>query len=381
MVVLTATAALAVTSVIWVLWRITIWLRRGGDPVREAGVAVLFLWSLAVVELTFFPLIIIFYDWHSAENLVPFASILQLLRETAPQTAFYNIAGNLALFVPFGILLPLLFERFRALWPLVWRAGVISIAIELTQVLTRARAIDVDDVILNTTGAAVGFAVYWVIAAVAQRSEGGRELWDRLGAQPDREPLLLGVAPIGLSVAIVIPMMLSTIVAGTLGEGRGGILGYAVAELPGSEVVARTDVAEYTFVLVGEGDAGAPRLGLVGYERVLPGRYTWVQTGQMAAGGGSHYAWTITAFDPSRGESPGLFVWGTNQDEAAALVVSGNEIEETLSLEPGSAFVAGLTFDYWAQETPDGILADFEFTFLDGSGNDVSSSFSVAETS
>ena len=259
MVVLTATAALAVTSVIWVLWRITIWLRRGGDPVREAGVAVLFLWSLAVVELTFFPLIIIFYDWHSAENLVPFASILQLLRETAPQTAFYNIAGNLALFVPFGILLPLLFERLRALWPLVWRAGVISIAIELTQVLTRARAIDVDDVILNTTGAAVGFAVYWVIAAVAQRSEGGRELWDRLGAQPDREPLLLGVAPIGLSVAIVIPMMLSTIVAGTLGEGRGGILGYAVAELPGSEVVARTDVAEYTFVLVGEGDAGARR--------------------------------------------------------------------------------------------------------------------------
>jgi hypothetical protein len=306
MVILTAPAALAVASAIWILWRIVIWVRRGGDPVREAGIAVLFIWSLAIVRLTFFPLIIIFYDWHSAENLVPFASILQLLRETAPATAFYNIVGNLILFVPIGILLPLLFERLRAPWPLIWRAGVISLAIEVTQVLTRARAIDIDDVILNTAGAAVGFAVYWVMAAVAQRSEGGQALWDRLGAQPDREPLLLGIVPVGLTVVIVIPMMLSTIMAGTLGEGQGGILGYAIAELPGSAVAARTDVAEYTFVLVGEADGEGQRLALVGYERVLPGRYTWVQTGQMPAGGGSHYASTITAFDPSRGELPAL---------------------------------------------------------------------------
>jgi hypothetical protein len=62
-------------------------------------------------------------------------------------------------------------------------------------------------------------------------------------------------------------------------------------------------------------------------------------------------------------------------------VVTGEAVEQTLPLEPGSAFVVGLVFDHEAQTGPDGILADFEFTFLNASGNDVSSSFSLAETS
>lgn len=72
---------------------------------------------------------------------------------------------NVALFVPMGVFLPLLYRRCAGLWP-VTRAGcLISCGIEALQfviymVFFTGRTTDVDDVIANTAGAAVGYLVY-----------------------------------------------------------------------------------------------------------------------------------------------------------------------------------------------------------------------------
>ena len=125
-------------------------------PVREAGIVALAAWGLLLVAVTFFPLVIIFYDWAGTSNFVPFASISQLLRETSRETAITNIGGNLVLLAPFGFLMPLLFTRMRSLWATTWRAAVVSVAIEVGQSVTGARASDVDDVILNTAARSPG---------------------------------------------------------------------------------------------------------------------------------------------------------------------------------------------------------------------------------
>ena len=66
--------------------------------------------------------------------------------------------------MPLGILLPLVSNRLRTLKRVLVVALVLSLTIEATQFLLRfvgnPRAVDIDDVILNTLGACVGFALY-----------------------------------------------------------------------------------------------------------------------------------------------------------------------------------------------------------------------------
>ena len=219
MVVLHATPVLLVATAIFAAWRFVLWRRTHLDVARELGVLALFAWLLVVVRLTFFPLIIIFYDWHGASNLIPFASIVHLLRETPSAVAIDNIVGNLVLFAPLGALLPLLFDRLRRPVPLLWRVATISLLIETVQYLTRARSVDIDDVILNTTGAMIGYGAYRIAATTLEAAPAGNRLLQRLGSDTGREPLLLGVIPLVLTAAIVVPVMISTVVGETLSGG------------------------------------------------------------------------------------------------------------------------------------------------------------------
>ncbi|MED1018419.1 VanZ family protein [Bacillus atrophaeus] len=89
--------------------------------------------------------------------LVPEAVPLQF-----PQLTFSWIYdfGNVAAFIPFGLLIPLLyrvrFEKFISLF-------VLSILVlETLQSLTHLGSFDVDDVISNTLGAVIGFIAYRV---------------------------------------------------------------------------------------------------------------------------------------------------------------------------------------------------------------------------
>jgi glycopeptide antibiotics resistance protein len=75
-----------------------------------------------------------------------------------------NTLGNIALFVPLGILLPLVTVRLRSLKRVLLLALCMSLTIETIQLVLRfvgsPRAVDIDDVILNTLGACVGFVIY-----------------------------------------------------------------------------------------------------------------------------------------------------------------------------------------------------------------------------
>ena len=86
-----------------------------------------------------------------------------------------NTLGNVVLFLPLGILLPLTFDRFRSLKRVMAIALCLSLGIETIQFFSRfigsLRAVDIDDVLLNTLGACLGFAIYRYII----QKEGGIE--------------------------------------------------------------------------------------------------------------------------------------------------------------------------------------------------------------
>lgn len=63
---------------------------------------------------------------------------------------------NVILFLPFGFLLPVIWERFRTLLPAALAGLLLSLAVELSQLFT-FRVTDVNDLIGNTLGTVLGF--------------------------------------------------------------------------------------------------------------------------------------------------------------------------------------------------------------------------------
>lgn len=73
----------------------------------------------------------------------------------------YNARGNVLLFLPLGILIPLIWTRLRVRSAILI-AVALSVGIEVVQYLSRAwgsyRLADVNDVVLNVVGACLGLA-------------------------------------------------------------------------------------------------------------------------------------------------------------------------------------------------------------------------------
>lgn len=91
-------------------------------------------------------------------NLRPGASIRAYLDQPNVRDTVKQIGGNVLLGVPFGVLLPMLFPRARGLVRVAVLTALVMVLIEATQgALVEGRAFDIDDVILNTLGALLGY--------------------------------------------------------------------------------------------------------------------------------------------------------------------------------------------------------------------------------
>lgn len=117
------------------------------------------------------------YQQHTANstyhlyNLVPLHTILSFMRESdSPKAIFFNVFGNILLFVPFGFFLPLVFKRSASLKLALVLSALLSLSFELYQLLTHTGQFDVDDILLNTTGGLAGYFLFL----------GLRKLWPAL---------------------------------------------------------------------------------------------------------------------------------------------------------------------------------------------------------
>jgi glycopeptide antibiotics resistance protein len=95
------------------------------------------------------------------------------LRQGPGSHEFAVAIGNLAAFMPLGILLPLITRR-RSLWQVIASGAALSAAVELAQLAISAflgfgyRTADIDDLILNTIGAAMGFAALVLLGSIGR---------------------------------------------------------------------------------------------------------------------------------------------------------------------------------------------------------------------
>jgi len=93
-------------------------------------------------------------------NFVPFKTIFNYLSDSPTLgIAIRNLVGNIFIFIPLGLFIPLLSRSSK--WKTVLVAGfAISFASEVIQGIFKVGVFDVDDILLNTFGAVFGYGVF-----------------------------------------------------------------------------------------------------------------------------------------------------------------------------------------------------------------------------
>jgi glycopeptide antibiotics resistance protein len=146
---------------------------------RFISIVILIAYSAILIRLLVFkidhleigPLRFRFPPAEGQPNFLPFATILSYLRgEHVGSMAILNLAGNIALLVPIGFLVPFVYRK------LPWQkslalAVAIGFTIEEMEVLFRVGIFDVDDVILNALGVMIGYWAFTRFVKARPRSE------------------------------------------------------------------------------------------------------------------------------------------------------------------------------------------------------------------
>ena len=132
----------------------------------ETASAVLFIYLIMLFTQTF-----IVNTGKSDIELIPFQIISMQFRAiwNSPQglnSFIFNVVGNIAVFVPVGFLIAYLSKG--SIKKTILYGWVISVFIEIVQIPLE-RTTDIDDVILNISGTAVGLLTYKTISHILKK--------------------------------------------------------------------------------------------------------------------------------------------------------------------------------------------------------------------
>ncbi|MGY0068300.1 VanZ family protein [Streptomyces sp. QTS137] len=124
------------------------------------------LYAAAVLSITVFPLDI---TWGEGANLMPWYNQLNWLPLL---TMDVSALPNVVMLVPLGLLLPLISSRATSAGRVTALTALASAAIESAQMLSyilfnNGRSVDINDVIANTLGGLIG----WALSRAALRTE------------------------------------------------------------------------------------------------------------------------------------------------------------------------------------------------------------------
>ena len=156
-------------TAIWLLVRITLWVRqRSIDWKREAVLILMYINLAVIIRFVFFPRALV--DGHIQPLVFETTAVLPLRINLLPlahlfdyqsvRDIIWNVVGNAAMFIPSGIVLPTVYRKLDSFGKTIAAGAFISLCIEILQLPFASRASDVDDLILNTLGVAIGYGIY-----------------------------------------------------------------------------------------------------------------------------------------------------------------------------------------------------------------------------
>lgn len=171
-------------SLAWILVRgVVAWRQKGFSWKRELQLLLVYICIVVVARFTFFPFSKVggkiqplVFELAKAFppriNLLPFVYLLDypVFRE-----AMRNLIGNTAMFVPLGVVWPLVFRELDTHRKVIGAGVGVSLCIEILQLPFFDRVSDIDDLILNSLGFALGYGLYllakWAVSKRKSKKE------------------------------------------------------------------------------------------------------------------------------------------------------------------------------------------------------------------
>lgn len=164
----------------WMLFRICANLKTKSFSLKREALQLLFLINLAVISrMVFHPMATVdgavqplIFEFATAFpfrlNLIPFVNLLDY---ESKRDLLLNIIGNCTMFIPTGILTPVLYRHLDSFKKTVLTGFLISLAIEIIQLPFAVRASDIDDLILNTLGVMAGYGIHVLVKKLKARKK------------------------------------------------------------------------------------------------------------------------------------------------------------------------------------------------------------------
>ncbi|SEH74259.1 Glycopeptide antibiotics resistance protein [Ruminococcus flavefaciens] len=157
-------------TLIWILVRFIIAIRSKTFSVkRELQMLLIYICIVVIARFVYFPL-------HHVDGGIDTLKIgfSETMSDMVSFIPFYflfdrydgwiiNIIGNIAMFIPVGIVWPICFRKLDNIKKTLIAGISFILFIELSQLLCLERHTDVDDVILNTSGVLIGACIVFAI--------------------------------------------------------------------------------------------------------------------------------------------------------------------------------------------------------------------------
>lgn len=152
------------SAVMFVIWTVAMILLRG-KPKRATAIAGVVVSVLLIILNT---LVRHSMDEEIRVHLVPFSSFSMVAEIPG---IYRSMQLNIILFMPFGMSLPFILPEKLRLKPLitVCIALMISVTIEVCQYIFNIGMSEIDDVIMNTLGAAIGTLSYLLVSLILKK--------------------------------------------------------------------------------------------------------------------------------------------------------------------------------------------------------------------
>ena len=168
-------AAMLLVSFLWILVRAAVCINQKHISwKREAQLMLVYICIVVVMRFAFFPFSKVggriqplLFDaaalFPPRINLIPFVNLLnyEIYKEM-----LINVIGNTTMFIPLGIVWPCVFKKLDTHAKVIAAGVGFSLCIEILQLPFFDRVTDIDDLILNSVGFAVGYGIYLLVKTV-----------------------------------------------------------------------------------------------------------------------------------------------------------------------------------------------------------------------
>ncbi|MBE6669357.1 MAG: VanZ family protein [Ruminococcaceae bacterium] len=168
-------AMILAVSIIWCMIRVIVALRnKRVNVVRELQLLLVYVCIVVIIRFTFCPFETVdgkiqplLFDSERILplriNLIPFVYLFDY--ETVREIML-NLLGNSLMFVPVGIVYPIVYKKLNTHVKVIAAGIGFSLAIELLQLPFFDRVSDVDDLILNSLGYLLGYLIYLLVKRI-----------------------------------------------------------------------------------------------------------------------------------------------------------------------------------------------------------------------